>query len=343
MGFTDLLEELTRLGPSLAGEPRDLGSTTLDARNEVNAAIFPVWQWLDGLTEAADQNGIPWADLDSAPADDSIEAVRASINVLRGTVERGDVDVVRSELRTLGSRLATVAIETDAQLKRLGVDEVRRNRLLLPLHAHVSELAVTAGSSEALSLARESLGQVGEKQLSKGIAEKVEYEQRRADSLRYSAIAAFIFSIGWLVASYLAFRSSDFASGGDGLSEAAAKLGIGAAVLGLAVYLAKESQAHRERESSWQSVELQMDTINLYCASLPIEHRDAIRLSFGLEVFSGSKLFGELGGGNTSPGGTGKNGQRMGPSDLEQAVALASALGRRSAATATGHRATEQI
>lgn len=342
MGFTDLLEELTKLGPSLAPGREDLEGATLDARNEVNAAIFPIWQWLDGLTEAADQNKIPWADLDSAPADESIEAVRASINVLRDIADRGDVDLVRSELTTLGSRLATVAIETDAQLRRLGFDEVSRNRLLLPLHAHVSELAVTAGSSEALSLARKSLGQVGEKQLSKGISEKVEYEQRLADRLRYSAIAAFLFSICWLVASYLAFRSSDFSSGGDGLSEATAKLGIGAAVLGLAVYLAKESQAHRERGSSWQSVELQMDTINLYCASLPVEHRDAIRLSFGLEVFSGSKLFGEIGGTNGTVNGAKSNVQRMVPNDLEQVVALVSALGRRSVPSASAPRTNEQ-
>jgi hypothetical protein len=311
MGYTDLLEELTLLGPSLVGRQDEPGSATLDARNEVNAAIFPIWQWLDGLTEAAEQNGVPWAVLDSAPADDSIEAVKASINVLRKTVEDGDVDVVRSQLTTLGSRLETVAIETDVQLESVGISEESRNRLLLPLHAQVSELAVTAGSSEALSLARESLGQVGEKQLSRGIAKKVEYEQHLADRLRNSAIAVFIFSIGWLVASYLAFRSSDFASSGAGVSEATVKLGIGAAVLGLAAYLAKESRAHRDRGSSWQSVELQMDTINLYCASLPIEHRDAIRLSFGLEVFSGSKLFGAVGGASE----TGRNRSSLVPSE----------------------------
>ncbi len=329
MGFTDLLDELTRLGPWLAGgQGGEKSGAVADARNEVNAALFPVWEWLDGLRDAAEQSKVDWRELDAAPADDSIEAVKSAVSVLKRTVERGDPEAVRSELTALGEALFTIALETDSQLKRLEIDEERRNRLLLPLHAQISELAVTTGSSEALSLARKSLGQVGEKQLSEGIAKKVKYEQVRADFLRYSAISAFVVSIGWLIASYLAIRASAFSSSGERVSEAIVKLGIGAAVGGLAVYLAKESRAHRERASSWQSVELQMDTIDLYCASLPVEHRDAIRLAFGLEVFSGAKLFGAVGATPSEAKVDGRAGARM---DLDQTVALLTKMSRRTA------------
>jgi hypothetical protein len=326
MGFTDLLDELTQLGPWLVGEGGPKTPEVINVRNEVNAALLPVWSWLDSLKDAADQIKVDWRDLDAAPADESIEAFKSTVSVLKRTVERGDAEAVRSELTTLGEILVTIATETDAQLKRLKVDKEHRNRLLLPLHAHVSELAVTTGSSEALSLARKSLGQVGERQLSDGIARKVEYEQSRADFLRYSAITAFLFSIGWLVASYLAFRASDFSSSGAGISEAIIKLGIGSAVLGLAVYLAKESRGHRERASSWQSVELQMDTIDLYCASLPSEHRDAIRLAFGLEVFSGAKLFGAVG---TTGVDLQSDGKAVTQTELDKAVGLLTTLSRR--------------
>lgn len=330
MGFTDLLDELSTIGPSLVAAQGERGTAVGDARNEVNAALFPIWKWLDGLKEAAARYDVDWVTLDDAPSSETIEEVKGSLALLKSTVQRGDVEAVRSELTNMGELLREVAAQTDQQLERRGIDREQRNRLLLPLHAQLSDLAVTAGSSEALTLARRSLGQVGEKRLSEGIAERAGYEQVRADFFRYSAIAAFLFSIFWLAFSYLAFRSADHGSGSERISEAVAKIAIGAAVLGLAVYLARESRAHRGRSSAWQSVQLQMDTIDLYCASLPVEHRDAIRLSFGLAVFSGSRLFGS---GAEDSGSGPDDGAAAAPlgTDLERISALLGSLGRRTA------------
>jgi hypothetical protein len=305
MSFTELLDELSQVGPRLAASPAELqDSAAFDARNEVNAALLPVWQWLDGLKDAADQNKVDWVELDGAPSDESIEAVRSAIAFLSAEIDSGNVATLRSELTVLGSLLLTVAEETDARLSQLGVEAERRNRLLLPLRAHISELAVTRGSSEALSLARQSLGQAGEKRLSEGVESQVDYERIRADRFRYATLVAFVVSIGWLIASYVAFRSP-VSAGSERITQAVTRLAIGSAVLALALYLSREAGDHRSRASGWRSVQLQMDTIDLYCASLPPEHRDAIRLAFGLEVFSGSKLFGSLGqvaGGNASNG-----------------------------------------
>lgn len=329
MGFTDLLDDLSRIGPSLVPGQGERGTAVGDARNEVNAALFPIWKWLDGLKDAADRYEIDWVALDDAPSGETIEAIGAAFALLKNTVARGDVEAVRSELTNIGELLLEVAAQTDQQLERRGVDRDQRNRILLPLHAQLSELAVTAGSSEALSLARRSLGKVGEKRLSEGIAERARYEQVRADFFRYSAIAAFLFSIFWLVFSYLAFRAADSSSGSERVSEAVARVAIGAAVLGLAVYLAKESKSHRARSSAWQSVLLQMDTIDLYCASLPVEHRDAIRLSFGLAVFSGYRLFGSAPDDVRRVQEDGTPGAVVG-ADLERISTLLNSIGRRS-------------
>lgn len=326
MDLTDLLDELMKVGPSFASSPVKAGSAASDARNEVNAALLPVLQWLDGLKAHADQNDIGWVELDGAPSDQSLEAVKTAISVLKRAVDEGDLELVRSELTNFGDLLLAVAEETDSRLEELGIDGERRNRLLLPLNAHVSELAVTTGSSEALSLARKSLGEIGEKRLSEGIANKVSYEQKRADRFRNGAVVAFIVSIAWLIASYIAFRSPEISPGTERITQVVARLGIGAAVLGLALYLSRESRSHRNRASGWQNVELQMDTIGLYCASLPVEHRDAIRLSFGLEVFSGSKLFGSLDGTEMHQDTNGSS--QTGRIDIDEVLSAVKALSR---------------
>jgi hypothetical protein len=323
MGLTDLLDQLTKVGPELAGPVgwADLANGEADARNEVNAALLPVWQWLDGLKPVADENNVNWIVLDSAPTDEAITAVKAIVAVLVESAENADTERLSSEITLLGTWLNAVADQTDERLKESGVDAERRNRLLLPLRAHISELAVNRGSSEALSLARQSLGQVGERQLSEGIAEKVNYEQKRADWFRAFAVLSFTVSIAWLIASYLAFGAGSL-SESDQVTRVIGRLAIGSAVFALAVYLSREAGGHRTRAAAWQSVQLQMDTIDLYCASLPPAHKDAIRLSFGLEVFSGSRLFGSLG---LSPPQDGQNepGTAL---DLAQAVSLAKAL-----------------
>ncbi|MET0305070.1 MAG: hypothetical protein ABW196_02440 [Solirubrobacterales bacterium] len=324
MGFTDLLDQLSAIGPTLAASAADDGDSEItDATNEVNAALLPVWQWLDGLKAAADRSDIEWVKLDGAPSDDSIASVMAAIESLSKAVSDGDVPTLQSELPLLGSLLLTVAEETDERLAESGADAEQRNRLLLPLHAHVSELAVARGSSEALSLARKSLGQVGEKQLSEGIATKVKYEQRRADWFRVAAVLAFLVSIGWLIGSYWAFGSPEITSESDRITQVVARLAIASAVFALAVYLSSEANAHRERASGWQSVQLQMDTLELYCASLPVEHRNTIRLSFGLEVFSGSRLFGSFRHGSSDGK---RNGAVVSPFDTSQVLALVKAV-----------------
>jgi hypothetical protein len=323
MGLTDLLDQLTKVGPTLASSASsESDSAAADARNEVNAALLPVWQWLDGLMPLAYENEVDWVALDSAPTDETISAVKAVISILAESAESAETERLQSEITLLGSWLSTMANETDDRLAELNIDVERRNRLLLPLRAHISELAVTRGSSEALSLARQSLGQVGERQLSEGIAKKVQYEQKRADWFRAFAVIFFAVSICWLVASYLAFDSADIAQS-DQISRVISRLAIGSAVFALAVYFSREAGGHRSRASAWQSVQLQMDTIDLYCASLPTAHKDAIRLSFGLEVFSGSRLFSSLA--LSAP----ENGQNDFPSgfDLSQAVALVKAVG----------------
>lgn len=324
MSFTDLLDELSTAGSKLAQTPPESQDGPIaDARNEVNSALLPVWQWLDGLKAAATDNNVDWVALDDAPSADSVDRVRATVELLTAEVERGNAAGLRSELNRLSSLLQRLDEETDAKLKELGVPDEARHRLLLPLRRHLSGLAVTLGSSEALSLARESLGQVGERRLSEGIAEQVHYERTRADAFRFGAIGAFVISIGWLIASYVAFRHVSDTSGR--LEEALTRLAIGSAVLILAVYLAREATQHRRRANGWRSVELQMDTVNLYCASLPAAHRDTIRLAFGLEVFSGSKLFASLD--RTESGNGGVDGTPTASVDAEKALDLLKQVG----------------
>lgn len=319
MGFTDLLDQLGDIGPSLAtSASQSSDKDVADAVNEVNAALLPVWQWLDGLKAASDASKIDWVKLDSAPADRSIEEVQAAIEGLHSAVSNERLPALQTELAALSASLLAVAEETDARLAELGISADERNRLLLPLHAHVSELAVTRGSSEALSLARKSLSQVGETRLSEGIAEKVKYEQRRADWFRVAAVVSFLISIGWLIGSYLAFGSAEITSESERITRVVGRLAIASAVFILAVYLSGEANAHRERAAGWQSVQLQMDTIDLYCANLPPEHRDAIRLSFGLEVFSGSRLFGSFRGARAN-----RDDDGMSTSQVDSAQALA--------------------
>jgi len=320
MGFTDLLDQLTQVGPKLtaaSGELQD--GVTADARNEVNAALLPVWQWLDGLKSAAELNGVDWVVLDSAPSTEAIEAVKGAIAILGAEAEVGNVSALTSELPLLGALLLTVADQTEERLRELGIDAERRNRLLLPLRAHVSELAVTRGSSEALSLVRQSLGKEGEERLSAGVEKVAKYEQVRGDAFRYLALIAYLVSIGWLIASYVAFRSPHI-SGSERVTETISRVAIGSVVLALAVYLSREASGHRDRAGAWRSVQLQMDTIDLYCASLPPEHRDAVRLAFGLEIFSGPKLFGAASSGRGNSDGSTSGGS--GAVEPERAIAL---------------------
>jgi hypothetical protein len=289
VSFTDLLDDFARVGPKLAATFDSSDSSAI--RNEINAALLPIWQWLDTLKDVADQNEVDWVLLDGAPSEKAMEAVKGAISILSAESENGNAAALTSELTLLGSLLETVIDETEARLREVGVDAERRNRLLLPLRAHVSELAVTRGSSEALALARQSLGQIGERRLSEGVAEQVAYESQRADRYRYGALVTFVVSICWLIASYVAFRNPGSQSAAW-VGPALSRLAIGSAVLVLAVYLSREASQHRTRATGWRSVELQMDTIDLYCASLPPDHRDALRLAFGLQVFSGATLFG---------------------------------------------------
>jgi hypothetical protein len=321
MGLTDLLEHLTRVGPGLSTPGAQVSEAAEDRRNEVNAALLPVWQWLDGLKPLSDENDVDWVMLDGAPSEETVTAVKAVVSRMAAGATDADAGRLQAEIALLGSWLTTLADETEERLDELDVDAERRNRLLLPLRAHLSELAVNRGSSEALSLARQSLGQVGERQLSEGIAKKVEYEQKRANGFRAAAVVSFGISICWLIASYVAFDSGDIARA-DQISRIVSRLAIGSALLALAVYLSREGEGHRNRASAWQTVQLQMDTIDLYCASLPDSHKDAIRLSFGLEVFSGARLFSVLGG----PAANGQEDSGPPPA-LQHAVALAKAVG----------------
>lgn len=326
MGLTDILDQFIALGPQLSRDGTSESERPAEGvRDEVNAALLPVWQWLVNLKPAADETGVNWVLLDGAPSDETVAAVKSAIAGLAELSVQPIPDSynkLHTEIALLGSWLGSLGDEIDARLAESNIDPEMRSRLLLPLRAHISELAVNRGSSEALSLAREAAGQAGEKKLSEGIAEKATYEQKRADWFRVGAVLAFALSIGWLIASYLAFGSDQALDESERMTQVIGRLAIGSALFALAIYLSREAGGHRARASAWQTVQLQMDTIDLYCASLPTALKDAIRLSFGLEVFSGSRLFSSL---SMTPGKDGAEEPLTGL-DLNQAASLIKAM-----------------
>jgi hypothetical protein len=277
VSITRLLDAFAPAGAMLAKE--DAGHA-----KQAAALVLPVWEWLNQAARQATDLSIEWPVLDVALSDDSTDRLISALEAVTESVSNGGGDRLELQVRQLHDELTDALVEAQDYLRREGIEEQTIAALFLPLRRELTSWEVRRESTRVLGQARDALSEMGGKNLAMSFEEQFATDLQQANRLRIVAFGLFLAAILFSGAVYLGVRH-DVAP-----ADVTARIAVGVSFIALGGLAIRESSRHRADANVWRTVQLQLNTIDAYCSSLPRDKADTLRFILGCAVFSG-RLF----------------------------------------------------
>jgi hypothetical protein len=278
LSLATLLDTFTEAG-------QVLDSSVGERRERAEQLVFPVWEWLSGIQALARSAAIDWGTVDQSLTPDDERQIAATLSVVIAGLDAVVQHEFDSALAEASAAILRGLDNAQANLRAAGIDARSLAEVFWPLR---SQLAIWSQREEAgavLDRTRNALTEVGAKGLALNFDDQFSRDLAQANRFRGAAMLSFVLALAWSI--YAVFTLPHSISAAD-------IAGRGAVSLSLAImggFLVRESAQHRIDANVWRTVQLQLNAIEAYSAALPRETAESIRLSLGLAVFSGPRLY----------------------------------------------------
>jgi hypothetical protein len=254
-------------------------------RERAEAIVLPVWAWLSSVPALARETKIEWETVDAALGEDQEQEIANALGQLAESFGK-DRDAFESALGAVRKAVVDGVEHAQAQLQEAGVEAHSIARLFWPVRSELASWRQREESDAALTQVRSALTEVSAGRLALRFDEQFAQDLRQANRYRVGAILFFIAAVGWSIAALETLPKQVTAAG---------IAGRGVVSLSLIVvggFLIRESVQHRVDANVWRTVQLQLNAIESYAVGLAREDADLLKLTLGLAVFSGPRLYG---------------------------------------------------
>ena len=275
---------LSRVIDVFANAAEAIEATDSESRERAEAIVIPVWSWLSGVPALAREAKIEWETVDAALGEQEERDIAEALQRLIESLEYGRDDV-EGALESVRHATAEGVEHAQARLQKEGVEAHSIARLFWPVRSELASWRQREESDAALSQVRSALTEVSAGRLALRFDEQFEQDLKQANRYRLGAMLFFIAAVGWSIAALETLPQHVTAAGVAGRGV----LSLSLIVVG--GFLMRESVQHRVDANVWRTVQLQLNAIESYSVGLAREDADLLRLTLGLAVFSGPRLY----------------------------------------------------